>query len=100
MQQCSEDYTFSFLKKVPGYVWIIVFALAAAETLFWPFFMQIDHMFWNVCSEEEQAQMWIPEFGWTYRNCFILFFNLVIVGYHILIVVIVWLTARHLYLKQ
>lgn len=84
------------LKKVPGYVWIIVFALAAAETLFWPFFMQIDHMFWDVCSEEEQAKMWIRELGLTYRSCFILFFNLVIWGYHILIVVIVWLTAKHL----
>lgn len=88
------------LKKVPKYLWVIILAITLSHTFFWVGILQVDPIFWGVCSEEEQAQLWIPEFGLTYRECFILFLNMAIVGFYILVGVVVWLTAEHIGLRR
>lgn len=90
-----------FLQKLPWYVWIIITALIIAECLFWPAIMQIDTMFWNCYwTSEKIDEPWIPQFGWTYYDSFIFFFNVIAVAFHIPILVIIWLTAKHLHLKR
>lgn len=88
------------LKRVPRYIWVIVLAMTLSHTFFWVGALQVDPIFWNVCSVEEQAQLWIPELGLTYRDCFILFFNMTITGFYILVAVVVWLTAEHISLRR
>lgn len=95
------------LKQVPSFVWIIVTALCIAELLFWPWLLQMDSMFFQIgaCGGKSGWQraaewLWIPELGLSYKNCWILFFNLVVIGFHIPIVIIIWLLAEQLRLSS
>lgn len=86
-----------FLRK-PAF-WIILVAMVLAETLFWVSLLQIDSMWWSIPGDW-QDWMWIPEFGLTYRNCFLMFFNMAVLGFHILVIIIIWLAAEKLTLKK
>ena len=91
------NYVWLQLKKVPAFMWIIVLAMASAQSLFWIGLLQNDSLIWSIPNcENWHDWLWVPQLGLTYYVCLILFMNLQILGFCILAAVIVWLTAEHL----
>lgn len=95
------------LKKVPDFVWKIIAVFTLSEALFWSALLQMDSMIFQIAACGEQngydrmcEWLWIPEFGISYKNSWILFFSLAVIGYHLLVILIIWLLAEKLRARQ
>ena len=86
--------------KLPRYVWILVMALCLAELFFWVGMLQTDMMFWSGWGYQEACDwIWVPELGISVKDFYELMFCLAVLGFHIPIIIIVWLLGEQLSLS-